>query len=128
MIQEKEYHAHHGAPVVREDSHYVIPELPNDKTDRIHHYDNDNAWTVETYNPHIAVWLAEHGAEEKKGYHDGHLFVVDARLLIQYIARVSDLIVDFPKRRKPQYSEESLAKLRERGRKLYEAQKAKASS
>lgn len=127
MIQEKEYHAHQGVPVSSEDGYYAIPQNPNDKTERIHNYDNDSTWTIETYNERVAVWLAENGAEEKPCYHDGHLFVVNARLLIEYIARVSSIIVDFPKRRKPQYSEETLAALRERGRALAARQKMGAS-
>ena len=105
---------------------FVTPQPPNDETNRAHHYDAEKVWTVETYNRRIGENLQRMGATEKPCLHDGKLFVVDAKQLIEFIAESSGLIVEFPKRRKPQYSEESLAKLRERGKALQSALQAGA--
>jgi hypothetical protein len=116
-MTEHEYHIHHGAPVVLEGGAHAIPQVDYDRNERVHNYDNENAWTVEVYgNGRITRSLEQAGATEKQCLHDGRLFVVDAKQLIAALAAMNNLIVEFRTRRKRQVSEDEKERLRQMGR------------
>ena len=122
---EKEYHFHQGPPVEHRSGAYAIPQPLHDETGRVHHYDNDKVWTVETYDRRIGEHLQSMGATEKPCSHDGRLFVVDARQLIEFIAESSGLIVEFRQRRRKQLSDEQREHLRQRMTSVRNAQSTK---
>jgi hypothetical protein len=114
-MSEHEYQLHRGAPVALSNGAHIIPQADNDRCERIHNYDNQDLWTIEVYgNGRITRFLEQSGATEKQCLHDGRLFVLDARQLIEALVAMSGLIVEFRTRRKPQYSGETKQRQRER--------------
>lgn len=109
--QEQEWHAHQ-APAELVDGQYTTPA--NDIAHRIHHYDNEQVWTVDAYDRRMIAAMREAGAVEMPSQIDGVLFRVDAKQLIQYIADTSGLIVEFRTRRRQQLSDEQRELRRQR--------------
>ena len=109
--QEQEWHAHQAPPVLV-DGQYTTPA--NEVAHRIHHYENEQTWTVDAYNRSLIAAMRAAGAVELPSEIDGVLFRVDARQLIQYIAETSGLIVEFRTRRRQQLSDEQRELRRQR--------------
>ena len=101
-----------GEPAERDNGYFVASD--SDDTSKARHHDNDKTWTVESYDPRVTRRMVELGASEKPSRTDGHLFVVDAKQLIEFVAVSSGLVVEFRKHKKRQLSDETKAKLKER--------------
>lgn len=112
MRNEQEYHLFQGEPVQHRNGAFTQP--PNDQANQVHHYDNERSWTVVSDDRKLSGYMESIGATEKPCAHDGRLFVVDAKQLIEYIAESSGLIVEFRQRRRQQLSEERREALRQR--------------
>jgi len=88
--------------------------IDDDASNKARHHDNDDCWVVESYDARTIRAMIAAGATEKPSAHSGRVFKVDARQLIEFIAKSSGLAVEFRKHKKRQYSEETKAKLSER--------------
>jgi hypothetical protein len=94
----------------------------NDESAKARQYDDIQQWTIESYNPKVTRRMIELGAPVVASVIDGHIFQVDARHLIEFIAASSGLVIEFRRHKKRQYSEETKAKLAERLRVMRQQQ------
>lgn len=106
-----EIHLHRGAPEATDGGH-CAPRLEENTV--AHHYDQEQHWTVECYDKRHANILGKLGALEVASGHDGRIFDLDARQLIEFLAEVNGLIIEFRKHKKRQYSEATKEAMRER--------------
>lgn len=91
----------------------------NSSSDAIaRHHDDDHTWTVESHDPKITRALVAMGCQEKTHSHDGRVFIVDARALIEFIAMASGLNVEFRNRKRQTLSPEAKERKRNRMREL----------
>jgi hypothetical protein len=97
-------------------------DINDDESAKVRHHDNDDSWVVESYNPKVTRRMIELGAPVVASVIDGHIFQVDARQLIEFIAASSGLIIEFRKHKRRQYSSETKAKLAERLRVMRQQQ------
>jgi hypothetical protein len=77
-----------------------------DTTDQAHHYDQDSTWAVETHDARLTAFLRSTGATEQPCLHDGRIFVVDAKQLIQFVAESSGLAVEFRSQKRRQLTDQ----------------------
>lgn len=110
MPEETERHLHLGQPEATMNG-YCAPRIDNNK---IHNYDDEDRWTIETYDRRSETLLEALGAQRVKSHHDGLIYDVDARQLIEYVAAYHHIVVDFPKRRRMKLSPERREALRQR--------------
>lgn len=109
--RQTELHIHQGAPEATDGGH-CAPRLEENTV--AHNYDNEQHWTIETYDRKSANTLTRIGATEVKSAHDGRIFDLDAHQLIEFLAEVNGLIIEFRKHKKRQYSEATKEAMRER--------------
>lgn len=111
---------------MREDSEYILHQLfGDDDSAKARHHDNEEAWTIESYDARVTKRMIELGAQTKASKIDGNLFIVDAKLLIEFIAESSGLNVEFRKRKRQQLSESAMAAKRARMSELRSRQLSK---
>ena len=91
-------------------------ERNDDAGAKVRRHDDDPFWIVESYEARTTKAMQDAGAEQIHGRIDGHLFKVDARQLIIFIAASSGLVVEFRTRKRRQDSEATKARLSERMR------------
>lgn len=120
---ESEIIFHQGEPTEHSDGFFSAgdPDYPN----KARHHDNEKTWVVEAYDTGTIRRMTELGATKKDSRIDGGLFVVDAKMLIEFIASSSDLNVEFRNRKRPQLTPENVEKRRLRMAALNAAQRAK---
>lgn len=118
-----ELHVFRGQPGITPSG---LVHTPTEDNDWARTYVGQDVWTLDAYDAKAIKALTELGAKRLPSAHDGALFVVNAKQLIQYIAATAGLNVEFPKRKKPNYSPETLAAMRERMAKM--RQKSASSS
>ncbi len=93
---------------------YHHRDRDDDASNKVRQCSDGQLWTVESYEARTTKAMIAAGAESIPTRVDGHLFRVDARQLIEFIAASSGLVVEFRKHKKRQLSEEAKAKLSER--------------
>ena len=94
----------------------------DDTENKVRHHDDDVFWVVESYEARTTKAMIALDAEQIPSRVDGHLFRVDAKQLIEFIAASSGLVVEFRKHKKRQLSDEAKAKLSERLRGMRQRQ------
>ena len=67
---------------------------------KVRHHDSDPFWTVESYEARTTKAMIALDAEQIPSRVDGHLFRVDAKKLILFIAESSGLNVEFRTRKR----------------------------
>ncbi len=97
----------------------------DDATGKARNYDDAGAWTVESYSPKTTRRMIELGAPVTASLIDGHLFELDAKLLIEFVAESAGLIVEFRNRRRAQLSPEHAEERRLRMAAMNAAQRVK---
>lgn len=97
----------------------------NDESAKARHCDDDQTWTIESYDPKVTRRMIEMGATAKPSRIDGHLFTVDAKQLIEFIAASSGLNVEFRSRKRQQLSPEKVEARRQRMAAMNAAQRVK---
>jgi hypothetical protein len=102
--EQTEYLLHQGEAVHRGNGVYSSPD--EDERAMARHHDHEKVWTVESYDPKLTRRMLELGATVRPSKFDGHLFTVDARQLIEFIAAASGLNVEFRARKRQQLSPE----------------------
>ena len=110
MSEITERHLHLGAPEATTNGH-CAPRIDNNKA---HNYAEEDRWTIETYDRRSETILDGLGATRVKSHHDGLIYDMDARQLIEYVAAYHHIVVDFPKRRRKNLSDEQREVLRQR--------------
>lgn len=101
---------HQGEPAERDNGYFVASD--SDDTNKVRHHDDDKFWVVESYEAKTTRRMIELGAPELKSRVDGHIFQVDAKMLIEFIAISSGLIVEFKNRKRQELSPENAEKRR----------------
>jgi hypothetical protein len=98
----------------------------NSSSDAIaRHHDDEHHWTVESHDPKITRALVQMGCAEKEHSHDGRVFIVGARELIEFIAMASGLNVELRNRKRQTLSPEAKERKRARMRELNAKQRGK---
>jgi len=101
----------------------------NDRDDdagaKVRRHDDDQTWIVESYDNKTTRAMQDAGAESIPTRIDGHLFRVDARQLIIFIAASSGLVVEFRTRKRQTLSPENAEAKRRRMAEMNAAQRAK---
>ena len=100
-------------------------DINDDASHKVRHMDDERTWTVESYDPKVTRRMIELGASAKPSKNDGHLFTVDAKQLIEFIAETSGLIVEFRNRRRQQLTPEKMEARRLRMAEMNAKQRAK---
>ena len=78
----------------------------DDRSAKARHCDDDQHWTVESYDAATTKAMRVAGAAEKPSAHSGRVFSVAARQLIQFIAAEHGLTVEFRHRKRQQLTPE----------------------
>ena len=108
---------------MKDEQEYIFhQDIADDSSAKVRRHDDENFWVVESYDTRTTRRMKELGAIEKPSSCDGAIFQVDAKMLIEFIAASSGLVVEFRKHRKRQLSEETKAKLAERLRGMRQQQ------
>ena len=97
----------------------------DDASAKARHHDNERTWLIESYDPKVTRRMIELGAPALPSRIDGHLFAVDAKMLIELIAESSGLNVEFRNRKRQQLSAEAMAAKRQRMAELNAKQRMK---
>lgn len=84
----------------------------SDDGNKVRHHDNDNFWIVESYEAKTTRAMIEADAVRIPSRIDGHLFKVNAKQLIAFIAAASGLNVEFRNRKRAQLTPENAEKRR----------------
>lgn len=127
MADEREVHAHRGAPAERSNGRWCIPD--DDQAPHVTQCDDETLWTLDCYDERRAKLLMGMGCKPLPATHSaGKLFKVTAQQLIEFIAADAGLNVEFPKRKRAQLSPEQLEAKRERMRALNAARSGALSS
>lgn len=98
----------------------------DDDSAKIRHCDNDQTWTVESYDARVSKLMKQSGAAELKSDSSARVFKVNAKQLIEFIAETNGLIVEFRTRRRAQLSPEQIEAKRQRMAELRARQLEKA--
>lgn len=98
----------------------------DDTENKARHHDNDIAWVVESYDARTTRAMLDAGATELPSRIDGHLFWVDAKQLIEFIAAASGLNVEFRARKRQALSPEKVEARRRRMAELNQRQRIKS--
>lgn len=109
----------------KETEYIFHQDMANDDTAKVRHHSDDALWVVESYDPKVTRRMIEMGARVKPSKFDGHLFEVDAKQLIEFIAACVGLNVEFRKRKRPQLTPENAEKRRLRMAELNARQRLK---
>jgi len=108
---------------MRDEQEYIFHQnIDDDESAKVRHHDDERTWTVESYDPKVTRRMIELGAPALPSRLDGHLFAVDAKMLIEFIAASAGLNVEFRRHKKRQLTEETKAKLAERLRGMRQQQ------
>jgi hypothetical protein len=92
---------------------------------KFRHYDDDPFWVAESYDERITKAMIEARAERIPSRIDGHLFKVeDTKKVIEILAEISGIPVEFPTRKRRQDSEATKARLAARMQEVRQHQKA----
>lgn len=117
MADEREIHAHRGAPAERSNGRWCIPD--DDQAPHVTQCDDETLWTLDCYHDKHAKLLMGMGCKPLPATHSaGRLFKVTAQQLIEFIAADAGLNVEFRKRKKRQLSDEQKTELSERMRRI----------
>lgn len=100
-------------------------DINDDTSNKARHHDDEQTWTVESYDPKVTRRMIELGAPVLPSQLDGHLFAVDAKMLIEFIAASAGLNVEFRNRKRQQLSGEAMAAKRQRMAELNAKQRVK---
>lgn len=105
----------------------------NDWTDssnerHVRNYDNEEVWHLDAYDRRSATILDQLGATRIDAGHDGASYDCTPQQVIEYIAALAGLNVEFRSRKKAQLSPEQLAAKRERMRQMNAAKLASLST
>ena len=111
---------------MRDEQEYIFHQnIDDDESAKVRHHDDERTWTVESYDPKVTRRMIELGAPALPSRLDGHLFAVDAKMLIEFIAESSGLNVEFRNRNRQQLSCEAMAAKRQRMAELTAKQRMK---
>mgnify|MGYP001256910474 CR=1 FL=1 len=111
---------------MRDEQEYIFHQnIDDDESAKVRHHDDERTWTVESYDPKVTRRMIELGAPALPSRIDGHLFAVDAKQLIEFIAESSGLNVEFRNRKRQQLSAEAMAAKRQRMAELNAKQRMK---
>lgn len=97
----------------------------DDTENKCRHHDDDTFWVVESYEAKTTKAMIAAGAEQIPSRIEGHLFRVDAKQLIEFIAASSGLNVEFRARKRQTLSPEKLEAKRRRMAEMNQRQRAK---
>ena len=97
----------------------------DDTGNKARHHDDDKFWVVESYEAKTTRAMIDAGAMAIPSRIDGHLFRVNAKQLIEFIAAASGLNVEFRARKRQELSPEKLAAKRARMAEMNRQQRAK---
>ena len=97
----------------------------DDEENKVRHHDNDTFWVVESYETKTTKAMIALDAEQIPSRVDGHLFRVDAKKLILFIAESSGLNVEFRTRKRQTLSPEKAEARRLRMAAMNAAQRVK---
>ncbi len=98
----------------------------DDESNKARQYSDAKTWIVESYSPKTTRRMIELGAPVTASLIDGHLFELDARQLIEFVAASSGLIVEFRNRRRAQLTPEQTEAKRQRMAELNARQRVAA--
>jgi len=96
-----------------------------DDDNKVRHHDDDKTWVVESYEAKTTRAMIDAGAMAIPSRVDGHLFRVNAKQLIEFIAAASGLNVEFRARKRQELSPEKMAAKRARMAEMNQRQRAK---
>ena len=97
----------------------------DDAGNKARHHDDDKTWVVESYEAKTTRAMIDAGAMAIPSRIDGHLFRVNAKQLIEFIAASSGLNVEFRARKRQELSPEKMAAKRARMAELNQRQRVK---
>lgn len=99
-------------------------ERDDDDSNKARRHDDDKTWVVESYEARTTKAMIAAGAEQIPSRIDGHLFRVDAKQLIEFIAASSGLNVEFRARKRQTLSPEAAEAKRRRMAEMNQRQRA----
>jgi len=111
---------------MKDEQEYIFHrDISDDSSAKVRHHDDEQTWTIESYDLRVTQRMIELGATAKPSRIDGHLFAVDAKLLIEFIAASAGLNVEFRNRKRQQLSPEKIEARRQRMAELNAKQRVK---
>jgi hypothetical protein len=92
-------------------------DMNSDTVPMVRHCDDEAVWTVECYDDKLAKKMEKFGAIKKLSI-GGHLYIVDSKQLIIFMAEASGIHIEFKNQKKRTLSDDAKNRRSERMKKL----------